>query len=244
MGHGKTVTRLERLELLTGLLRSGDYHTAVAFADELCVSTRTLMRDLEILKEKGYPIETEQGRGGGIRLHHHWGIGRLQLNYREVIDLLLSLAVMEKIGSPMFFGNVKAIRQKISVSFPQEQRGRIQDLQNRNVLGSTASEFVLDSLQETPKISAMSLYQAFFEKKIVKIAYRDVQGRDTQRVIEAQYLFLHWPAWYILSWDHLREDVRCFRLDRVVSATIQKETFRLRRKSLFIEDMEDFISNL
>lgn len=107
MGRTKTLSRLERLDELTGLLRAEDSSTASVLAKKLGISSRTLMRDLDVLKEKGYPIETDQGRGGGIRLHKHWGIGRLQLNYREVIDLLLSLAIMEKIGSLVFLKNLR-----------------------------------------------------------------------------------------------------------------------------------------
>lgn len=244
MAQTKTLSRLERLDELTGLLRSGEHYTASILAKELNISSRTLMRDLDVLREKGYPIETDQGRGGGIRLHRHWGIGRLQLNYREVIDLLLSLAVMEKIGSAVFFRNLKAIRNKISLSFPQEQRGKIQSLRNRILIGGLASENVLDHVQATVQKSADLLYEAFFEMKILNITYEDAKGEKTHRMIEPHYLFLNWPVWYVMAWDHLREDVRCFRLDRISNAESMRDHFKLKDSQLFTEGMEDFISNL
>lgn len=244
MGRAKTFLRLERLDVLTGLLKSGECHTAAALAEELDVSSRTLMRDLDILRRKGYPIETDQGRGGGVRLNRHWGLGRLQLNYREVIDLLLSLAVMEKIGSPIFLGNLNAIRHKISISFPQEQRETIQSLRKRIVIGGLASTYILNNVQATVKESADSLYQAFFELKPLYILYKDVEGKKSKRVIEAHYLFLHWPVWYVLAWDHLRSDVRCFRLDRISGAKIEEGVFKLKARAVFTEGMESYISNL
>ena len=244
MSPTKTLLRLERLDELTGLLRSNDHHTASALAAQLGVSPRTLMRDLDILRDKGYPIETEQGRGGGIRLHRHWGVGRLQLNYREVIDLLLSLAVMEKIGSPVFLRNLKAIKNKISASFPQEQRDKIQSLRNRILIGGLASECVLDNFQSTVKVSADLLYEAFFEMKTLNIIYADADGRKTSRKIEPHYLFLNWPVWYVMAWDHLRGDVRCFRLDRVSGAKIEGSSFKLKNIKIFTEGMENFISKL
>ncbi|MFT6904131.1 MAG: putative DNA-binding transcriptional regulator YafY [Oleiphilaceae bacterium] len=57
-------------------------------------------RNLDALKGQGYPIETDQGRGGGARLYARWGIGRLALNYQKVIDLLLALSVLEKCSHP------------------------------------------------------------------------------------------------------------------------------------------------
>lgn len=151
---------------------------------------------------------------------------------------------MEKIGSPVFFGNVKAIRHKIASSFPQEQRGQIQSLRNRITIGCTATEFALESLQGTPKPAASALYEAFFEKRLLSIVYQDAEGKGTRRVIEAQYLFLHWPIWYILAWDHLRVDVRCFRLDRISKAKIEDGVFKLKSRALFTKNMENFISIL
>lgn len=244
MSTKQTLSRLERLEELIGLLRSGDHHTAETLAGKLSISSRTLMRDLNVLRDKGYPIETDQGRGGGLRLHRHWGIGRLNLNYREVIDLLLALTIMEQIGSPIFLQNLKSIRNKISASFPEAQRTQVQSFRNRILTGCSASDVVLENIQAPASSSAQNLYESFFELKKLDIAYSDVKGDKTKRTIEPHYLFLSWPAWYVLAWDHLRDDIRCFRLDRIVTAEVSSEKFELRNRKKFIAGMEEFVSNL
>jgi len=244
MGRKKIISRLERLDELVGLLKAEEFFTASDLADRLSVNPRTLMRDLDVLREKGYPIETSQGRGGGIWLLRNWGIGRLNLNYREVIDLLLSMAVMEKIGSPIFLGNLKAIRNKISISFPQEQRDRIQRLRRRILVGELASQQVLENFQSTAPIKGHAIYEAFFEMKKLSISYEDANGKSTKRAIEPHYFLLNWPVWYVLAWDHLRDDARCFRLDRIKTAKTVNESFRLKNEKKLLESIQDITSAL
>src|SRR5450631_3706798 len=103
----------ERLDQLLGLLASHQHSTGPALAAELGVSLRTLRRDMARLAARGVPIEAERGRGGGVRLPARVGLGRLQLDHREAVDLLLALAIGERIGSPLLLSSLKGLRQKI-----------------------------------------------------------------------------------------------------------------------------------
>jgi predicted DNA-binding transcriptional regulator YafY len=53
------------------------------------------------------------------------------------------------------------------------------------------------------------------------------------RVIEAQYILLNWPIWYIIAWDHLRNSSRVFRIDRIKKAKLMDDSFTLRPKEDF-----------
>jgi predicted DNA-binding transcriptional regulator YafY len=248
MKQKNTSTRLQRLDELTGLLKSNDHNLIADLAENLGVSPRTVMRDLELLREKGYPIETSLGRGGGVSLHKHWGLGRLHFNYKEIIDLLLSLAVMEKLHSPIFLSNLKSIRHKIAASFPEAQRKQVQAVRKRILLSEIASETSFTPLGQNNnaavKSSANSVYEAFFEMKAIRINYSDVKGSKTERTIEPHFILLCWPVWYILAWDHLRDDARCFRLDRIQKAKLENQTFKLKSSQTLIGKLENFTVRL
>lgn len=244
MKQKKTSTRLQRLDELIGLLKSNDHNLISDLAEKLGVSSRTVMRDLEILSEKGYPIETCPGRGGGVSLHKHWGLGRLHFNYREIIDLLLSLAVMEQLNSPIFLSNLKSIRHKIATSFPEEQRNQVQTVRKRILLAQYENEPNYSLPSAKTKKSANSVYEAFFEMKCLTISYVDVNNQPTSRTIEPHYIMLCWPLWYILAWDHLRDDVRCFRLDRIQKADISNQSFKLKNSKTLIGQLENFTVRL
>ncbi len=245
MGRGSELGRYQRLEQLIGLLRSQDFWTVTQLAQKLHVTPRTLMRDLDLLRERGYPVETERGRGGGLRLHGMWGVGRLLLSYRETIDLLLSLAVLAKLGSPFLLSQMRSLRHKIASSFPESQKARIAGLRQRIFIGAPAGTTVLQNYQAPSKNKAMDeLIQAFFESKRLDIVYEDEKKRKTERCIEPHYLFLNWPVWYIVAWDHLRDDARVFRLDRMQQAKVRTETFRKHHEEELLKSLENFGSPL
>lgn len=235
MGRQPENVRSGRLDELTGLLRSREAWTTFGLSAALGVSHRTLMRDLGFLREKGVPIEGERGRGGGVRLHRNWGAGRLALEYREIIDLLLSLAVMEKMKSPLLLGTLKSIRNKIALSFPDSERKRILALRSRIWIGEQASGNVMASYGKTDPGCLGIIHESFFDTKKLIIRYEDGKMAGTSRTIQPHFLFLNWPVWYILAWDELRGGVRYFRIDRIKSARILPERFRPREERPFLE---------
>jgi predicted DNA-binding transcriptional regulator YafY len=93
--RSSTTSRIDRLKIITARLKSDEPTTIGEIAKEIGVSVQTLSRDIQVLKNQGLPIDTDIGRGGGVRLDRHWGIGRVNLNYAEAVDLLISLAVAE-----------------------------------------------------------------------------------------------------------------------------------------------------
>lgn len=233
-----------RISQLLGLLRSDDHWTTMALANSLEVSHRTLMRDLEELKSQGYPIESDRGRGGGIRLNGRWGIDRLNISNQEAISLLISLSVTEALSPEGNDLGVKALKQKIANAFPDSQRRTIIDLRKRVLIGQKASESVLKTVVKTSEVVWKRAMQSFFESKCVDIKYRDEKGRLTQRKFDPHFLLLNWPVWYFLGWDYLRNDVRVMRLDRVKSLSSLNESIARRPQSLFIESYKEFFEEI
>ena len=238
MRQRTTSSRLNRLEELKGLLKSREHMTAAALADELGISLRTLNRDLEILRDSGVPIEADRGRGGGLRLHRHWEIGRINLDYRETIDVLLSLAVAEKLRSTLFPDHVRSTRNKLAATFSSAHREKIRLLRRRIVISERASPGVMANYAPSSPTCSRSVNEAFFEMKRLEISYVDGQERRTVRNVEPQFLFLSWPVWYLLAWDELRGDVRSFRIDRIARAVMDPRGFSLRDERPFMKAVE------
>jgi len=239
-----TTVRLSRLEQLKGLLKARDIAVAADLASELGVSRRTLHRDLEILRESGVPIESGRGRGGGLRLHPNWGLGRVHLSAAEAIDLLLSIAIAEQINSPVLLRQLASIKRKIVAAFGETHQAQIRQLRKRILLGPPASNTVVASLGNSPRRAHPALAEAFLNSQRVVIEYIDRNGAITSREVEPHYLYLSLPAWYLLAWDSLRAAVRHFRVDRITSVKPTGQTFRLTDPQPFLQEMEQEIAAL
>jgi predicted DNA-binding transcriptional regulator YafY len=235
MAKGATETRIERLERLKGVLKARDFVTAAELASELRVSTRTVSRDLELLRAEGVPIDGDRGLGGGLRLQRQWSFGRLHLDFEEGIDLLLSIALAEQLNSPLLLRRLGSIRQKLAASFSESHQNKIRALRNRILIGPPASERVLATYRLIAPEQVTNVARAFFEQRLLELRYSDEAKNLTTRCIEPQFLYLGVPAWYLLAWDGLREDIRMFRIDRIHRATVLDKTFRLRDRRLFLE---------
>lgn len=245
MPKNSYISRKNRLDQLLGILSSGETWTAIKLSKTLEVSHRTLARDLADLEASGIAIESDRGRGGGVRLRRNWGLGKLQLSYGEIVDLLLALATMEKLGSPLLMKNLKSIRNKLSQSFPGDQKSAVEKLRKRILVAKKTSSGFGYSAYALPSSTILNSVQAaFFESTCLEISYIAENKQKTERVIEPHFLLCAWPVWYIQAWDQLRNDVRFFRLDRIVSAAKLKQKFNVRLDEKFRSHATDFFENL
>jgi predicted DNA-binding transcriptional regulator YafY len=155
------------------------------------------------------------------------GRGRLQLDRRAAVDLLLALAIGERIRSTPLWSSLKGLRQKIGMAFRAEQRSRVSRLRRRILHAPPASSQVTE-LWVSPRPAVVGPVQdGSFEQRALEVEYRTARELTT-RVVEPHYLVLAWPAWYLLVSDHLRDAVRMLRLDRIESARLTDTSFRQR----------------
>jgi predicted DNA-binding transcriptional regulator YafY len=240
----RTASRVRRLEELKGLLKAREHVTAAELASALGVSMRTLNRDLELLRESGVPIESDRGRGGGLRLQRNWALGRLHLSPAEAIDMLLSIAIAERMNSPLLLQQLAAIKRKVVAAFSEGYQGRIRALRKRILVGAPASERVVASFSPPHRSALAGVAEAFFNTRCIAIDYVDQNGRVTSREVEPQFLYLNVPVWYLLAWDRLRGAVRFFRIDRIKSVTPLEASFRLADPRPFLAEAEEGIEAL
>ncbi|WP_370979431.1 helix-turn-helix transcriptional regulator [Agaribacterium sp. ZY112] len=238
MKRSSTTSRIERLDILTARLKSDGPTTIGGLAKEVGVSVRTLNRDIQLLKDQGLPIETDAGRGGGVRLDRHWGVGRINLNYSEAVDLLISLAVAEQMNSAIFMAHLTSVRHKLMASFSPTMKHKVSSLKARILISGSASQFMLEEFTSPKKNIVENIHQAFLMHTPIEINYQTLNGDRTKRIIEPHYLLLSYPIWYVIAWDHLRNAARTFRCDRVKHVKLVNDVFTPRPISDFKSSLD------
>lgn len=227
--------RSERLEILLRRLVDRPGVTVEALCKDLGVSPRSLYRDLRLLREKGYPIEGSVGRGGGLRLHPSYGLGKIQLSAEQSIAVLLSVAISEKLNLPFFAEDLKPARQKIAGAFGSSQKAVIKRLQERIFVGAHASEKVVLSYSAPKSEIARIVQQSFVTEKCLTLKYINEKNEVSTRLVEPHGIFINFPAWYLITFDHLRKIPRTFRLDRIITAIESGQSFRPQAEKIFNE---------
>ena len=226
------------MDRIAAQLKQDEHCTVEALAQAHGVSTRTIARDLEVMREQGMQIDADRGRGGGIRLDRSWGVGRLNLSYSEAVDLLISIAVAEQMNSPMFLANLSSVKRQLVASFSTRQRDRVARMKSRILIGVTASTFVQAGSTSPPRRVVQTLHQAFIDTEAMEIDYRREDGLSSKRVVEPHYLLLKYPVWYVLAFDHLHQTPRTFRCDRISRAMRTGDQFALLPKAAFHTALE------
>jgi predicted DNA-binding transcriptional regulator YafY len=231
--------RLRRLELLAVELKQDGHNTVKNLALQHGVSTRTIARDLTLMRDQGMQIDADRGRGGGVRLDRNWGIGRMNLDYGEAVDLLISIAVAEQMDSPMFLAGLGSVRRQLVASFSPEKRNKVNRLKSRILIGVTASTYVQAGASAPPKRVVQALHQAFLDQEVLEIRYQREDGEASKRQIAPHYLLLRYPIWYVIAFDHLRMGPRVFRCDRICAARKTGTHFQLLPKEAFEPSLID-----
>jgi predicted DNA-binding transcriptional regulator YafY len=227
------------MELLAVQLKQDEHCTVSDLADQHGVSARTIARDLSLMRDQGMQIDADRGRGGGVRLDRNWGVGRMNLAYSEAVDLLISIAVAERMNSPMFLAGLGSVRRQLVASFSPKKRDQVNQVKSRILIGITASTYVQASADTPPKRVVQALHQAFIDRENLEIGYRREDGELSTRQIAPHYLLLKYPVWYVVAFDHLRNGPRIFRCDRIQTAKKLGTQFQLLPKDAFRPSLTD-----
>lgn len=228
MTHQDMSTRLLRL---LSLLQSRPEWPGGELAAKLGVTTRTVRRDVERLRQLDYVVEATTGTTGGYRLGAGQKMPLLHLDDDEAIAVATGLVTRAGGSIADFDSSSMRALAKVKRMLPARLRPRLAALANTT---SPHAPPGADPLVLTTLASCCT------ERETVTFGYRNRAGEASERRVEPHSLVTAERRWYLLGFDVGREDWRVFRADRIGEPTSTRHRFTPR--ALPAESPADYVT--
>lgn len=207
-----------RLLKLLALLQTRRDWQGHELARRLGVSARTIRRDVERLRELGYPVDALTGPTGGYRLHAGTAMPPLLLDDDEAVAIAVGLSGAASASVDGIEETSVRALVKLEQVLPNHLRRRVNALRSATSTRPAAG----------PTVDAQALTTiagACRDHERLRFGYVAAGGERTRRRVEPHSLVNLGQRWYFVAWDCDREDWRTFRLDRIESLAADATRF-------------------
>ena len=224
-----------RHDAIVRSLRRNGTSTVAELAQEVGASRRTVLRDISALRDEGFVIHSEPGRGGGLQLDPQSVQATARLSVAEVFALLISVASMRAAGNLPFAGLADAGLAKIEKALPSDKVRDLRRFLDCLYVGQLSPRVDISDMEAMEPALLPAFETAFLQRLHLRFQYRDAKGAVTSRIVEPQAMLILPPLWYLVAWDPARKDFRHFRMDRI-SEPEYVEGAAFRRRHVPFED--------
>ena len=215
-----------RLLKLLSLLQARRDWTGADLAVRLGVSERTVRRDVDRLRDLGYPVNASRGTDGGYRLAAGSNMPPLLLDDDEAVAIAVGMRTAAR--SPVTGIEETSVRAlaKLEHVLPSRLRRRVSALADYTVPIPPDSP-----APEIDPAVLITLASACRDQERLRFDYQSHDGTSSVRSAEPHRLVSWGRKWYLVAWDVEREDWRTFRVDRITPRTPTGPRFTPRELS-------------
>jgi predicted DNA-binding transcriptional regulator YafY len=219
---------------LLSLLQTHRYWPGGTLAARLGVSVRTLRRDVDRLRELGYPVEASRGVDGGYQLAAGAALPPLVVDDEEAVALAVGMqAAAQGAVAGIEEAAVRALTKVVQV-MPPRLRKRVDALRAVTVPAMWGPA--------GPAVDPEALIMvalACRDTERLEFHYTARSGEGTDRLVEPHRLVPLGRRWYLVAYDIGRNDWRSFRVDRLEAPRRTGDRFRTRE--LPMADAAEFV---
>ena len=178
------------------ILEDGKIHTIQDLADELEVSTRMIRIYKQELEQAGIYIQGKQGINGGYILD----------NMKSTIDIGLTGEEIYQLKNMKKNELDEAIINKIIKAY----------ITNEHRKDNTKSKQLMPEFTEIYKDFRLAINN----RNKIFIEFKSVNSGKTKRIIHPAELFTYLNNWYVAAFCELRNEIRLFKLNDIISYKI------------------------
>ncbi|MFI5912557.1 helix-turn-helix transcriptional regulator [Dactylosporangium sp. NPDC051541] len=203
-------TTSSRLLALLSLLQTRRDWSGAVLAERLEISLRTVRRDVDRLRELGYPIAAAKGPDGGYRLEAGTELPPLLFDDEQAVALTVALQIAATTAGSALAEPAERALHTLRQVMPARLRHRVDALQVTAVGHPVTTPVDGDLL--------LAVSAAAKAREVLRFHY----GGDTDgppRRAEPHHVVTRDGRWYVVAWDLDRRDWRTFRVDRMALRT-------------------------
>ncbi|HZP65810.1 MAG TPA: YafY family protein [Rudaea sp.] len=221
--------RYERILTLHRILKSARYAVPLArIMDELGCSRATAYRDIAFLRDAlGAPIDSD-GENAAFRYAadeaERFELPGLWLNSEELQALLALNELVGRTGPGILASTLAPFRSRIDRLLSNQADGKSFPIERIRVIGS--------GTRKVDEATFRRVASAVLDRRRLKFDYRARSTDEpTTRTVSPQRLTHYRDNWYLDAWDHGREGLRSFALDRIARAELVDEVAEDREEA-------------
>lgn len=206
--------RYERILSLHRLLKTARYPVSLQrLKDELGCSRATLYRDIAFLRDAlGAPIESGEGDQAAFRYDaaeaERFELPGLWLTSDELSALLALNELVARSGPGILADALAPFEKRMQSLLSDHTSGARLPVERIRVIAS--------GMRKLDEISFRVVAGAVMARRQLKFSYKARStGSTTERLVSPQRLAHYRDNWYLDAWDHEREGLRSFAVDRI-----------------------------
>lgn len=215
-------------------IAAGCFPNTTSLARELEVSTKSIQRDLDFMRDRlGMPIDYNGSRLGYYYTEEVSAFPTLQITDGELAALVIAEKALQQYRGTQFEKPLLSAIRKIEQSLPDTISLNLADLE-KTISFRTRAEPVLDLAIFD------ALAKATAQRRQLEIAYRKPGRREVEmRLVDPYHLANINGEWYLFAFDHARRDIRTFVPARVRAVKQTGRTFARSEKFSLEQRLRD-----
>ena len=202
--------QIDRLIQIVFLLLRHENITAKQLAEELCVSTRTIYRDINILSVAGIPITSQKGFGGGLSLLQGFSLDKSYFTQEEQNNIVQALQILKSSNYP----DADKSLNKVAGLFSHNLQSEWSEI-----------DFSYWGSPEKERNNITALERAIINKYVITFTYFNAELTVTHQTVEPLKLVFKSHSWYLVAYSENKKDIRTFKMSRIRELQITNQLF-------------------
>jgi proteasome accessory factor B len=225
---------LERMLRIHQAIQSGKHPNAVSLAGELEVSTKSIHRDLEFMRDRlALPLEFSPAHNGYHYTQEVSAFPTLQITEGELFALLVAEKALQQYRGTTFERPLLSAFKKMAASLPDTISLNLADWEQTISFRTSAAPILnLENFDTLAKATA--------QRRQLQLTYRKPGRHETElRVVDPYHLANINGEWFLFAWCHLRQDIRTFVPARIQAVKLTGKTFARPQKFSLTKRLRD-----